>query len=216
MRVTVVSPLGDAVAAAELSDLGCAVRERVAVAPPVEVVAEADLVLVEAGGDGELGRFVVQRVRAAAPRVPILLAVETSQLARVDPSWGHDDFVLMPYVPHELYARVRAAEWRASEFSQPERIKVGALVLDLAGREASLGGTPLVLAHLEFELLAYLAKSRGRVVRREQLLAHVWGRRGGGATRTVDVHIRRLRVKLAGAVTIETVRNVGYKMVGAI
>lgn len=213
MRVTVVSAMGGAVGAAELTDLGCAVRELLAVAPPAEIVAGTDLVLVEAGADGELGRFVIQRVRAIAPRVPILLAIEPGQLARVDPSWGHDDFILMPYVPHELYARLRAAEWRASEFAQPERIKVGSLVLEPAAHEAWLGGTPLQLSRREFELLALLARNRGRVVRREQILASVWRTRRTTPSRTLDVHIRRVRAKLAGALSIETVRGVGYKLV---
>jgi DNA-binding response OmpR family regulator len=212
MRVTVVSPLGHAVGAAELSDLGCAVREALAVAPPEEIVAHADLVLVEAGDDGELGGFVVRRVRTASSRIPLLLAVTIPQLPRVDPAWGHDDFVLMPYVPQELYARMRASEWRASEFTQPERIKIGPVVVDLDAHEVLLGGTHLPLANREFDLLVFLARGRGRVQRREQILAKVWGQRGGGTSRSLDVHVRRLRTKLAGAVTIETVRGVGYRL----
>jgi two-component system response regulator RegX3 len=212
MRVTVVSALGNAGGAAELSDLGCAVREALAVTPPEEIVAGADLVLVEAGDDGDLGGFVVRRVRAVSPRIPLILAVATSQLMRIDPAWGHDDFVLQPYVPQELYARVRAAEWRASEFTQPERIKIGPLVIDLDAHETLLGGTRVPLANREFELLVFLARGRGRVQRREQILARVWGQRQAGASRSLDVHVRKLRSKLAGAVAIETVRGVGYKL----
>lgn len=212
MRVTVVSALGQAAGAAELSDLGCAVRETMAVTPPEEIVAGTDVVLVEAGDDGDLGGFVVRRVRSASGRVPVILAVTVGQLTRVDPAWGHDDFILMPYVPQELYARVRAAEWRASEFTQPERIKIGALVIDLDAHEVSLGGTRIPMTNREFQLLVFLARGRGRVQRREQILAKVWGQRRVGTSRSLDVHIRKLRAKLASAVRIETVRGVGYKL----
>lgn len=212
MRVTVVSALGEAVAAAALSDLGCAVRERLAVSAPNEMVDGVDAVFVEAGGDGELGAFVVKRVRTVAPKIPLLLGIERSQLSRVDPAWGHDDFVVVPYDPHELVARLRAVEWRASEFSQPERVKVGALVLDVAAHEARVGPTVLALANKEFELLLFLARGRGRVLRRAEILAAVWSVRGDAHSRSLDVHIRRLREKLGTAAHIETVRAVGYRL----
>ena len=105
-----------------------------------------------------------------------------------------------------------AAEWRASEFTQPELIKIGALVLDLAAHEARLGGTKLALANREFDLLVHLVRGRGRVQRREQILAAVWRVRGREYSRSLDVHIRKLRAKLAGAISIETVRGVGYRI----
>ncbi len=212
MRVTVVSALGEALAAGALVDLGCAVRERVAVSPPADIVEGSDAVFVEAGGDGELGAFVVKRVRAAAPKIPLLLGVERSQLSRLDPAWGHDDFVVVPYDAHELVARLRAVEWRTSEFSQPERVKLGALVLDVAAHEARLGPTLVALANREFDLLVFLAHGRGRVVRRAEILSAVWGQRGDGGGRSLDVHIRRLREKLGSAVRIETIRGVGYRL----
>jgi DNA-binding response OmpR family regulator len=214
VRVTVVSAKGSSIGASELADLGCAVREVVAVTPPAEIVAGADLVLVEAGEDGELGRFVIQRVRSVGGKTPVLLGLDPSQLSRIDPSWGHDDFVLLPYQPHELYARLRACEWRASEFSQPEWIKIGSLSIDLAAHVVRLGGTEVQLANREFELLVYLAQARGRLRKREQILAQVWGVRRGTAGRSLDVHVRRLRAKLASAISIETVRGVGYRLDG--
>jgi DNA-binding response OmpR family regulator len=212
MRVTVVSALGEALAASALVDLGCAVRERVAVCAPTDIVEGSDAVFVEAGGDGELGAFVVRRVRAAAPKIPLLLGVERSQLARVDPGWGHDDFILVPYDAHELVARLRAVEWRSSEFSQPERVKLGALVLDIDAHEARVGAAALSLANREFDLLVFLARGHGRVVRRAEILANVWGQRGGDGGRSLDVHIRRLREKLGASVRIETIRGVGYRL----
>jgi two-component system response regulator MtrA len=212
MRVTVVSAQGEALAGAALTDLGCAVRERMAVTPAAELVDGVDAVFVEAGGDGELGAFVVKRVRSVASKIPLLLGVERSQLSRIDPSWGHDDFVLVPYDPHELVARLRAAEWRASEFAGPERVKVGALVLDVAAHEARVGPTVIALANREFELLVFLARGRGRVLRRGEILASVWGQRGEQGGRSLDVHVRRLREKLSGHARVETVRGVGYRL----
>jgi DNA-binding response OmpR family regulator len=212
MRVTVVSALGDAAAAAALSDLGCAVRERLAVSAASDMVEGVDAVFVEAAGDGELGAFVVKRVRSVAAKIPLLLGIERSQLSRIDPGWGHDDFVLVPYDPHELVARLRAAEWRASEFAQPERIKLGPLVLDLAAHEARVGAHAVALANREFDLLVFLARGRGRVLRRAEILAHVWGVRAESAGRSLDVHVRRLREKLGAGVRIETVRGVGYRL----
>ncbi len=207
-----VSALGEAAAGGALRDLGCAVRERLAVTPPGELVDGVDAVFVEACGDGELGAFVIRRVRRVASRIPLLLGIERSQLARIDPAWGHDDFVLIPYDPHELVARLRASEWRASEFAGPERVKVGPLVLDVANHEARVGPTPIVLANREFELLLFLARGRGRVLRRGEILAAVWGQRVEQGGRSLDVHVRRLREKLGGALQLLTVRGVGYRL----
>ena len=142
----------------------------------------------------------------------MLLALRTTQLTRLDPAWGHDDFVLQPYVPQELYVRLRALEWRTSDFAQPERIKVGALLVDLAGHTVHVEGRRIDLAPMEFNLLAHLVSHRARVLGRAALLRDLWGRRGG-ATRTLDVHVRRLRSKLGASAVIETVRGVGYRLV---
>ncbi|MFO0601829.1 MAG: response regulator transcription factor [Polyangiales bacterium] len=212
MRTTVVAAQTPAEATELLRDLGCATREASALAPPAELAANADVVLVEAGDDAEVGRFVVGRLRSLPSRVPTLLALRTTQLTRLDAAWGHDDFVLQPYVPQELYARLRAVEWRTSEFAQPERIKVGPLVVDVAGHEVVLDGARVAVAPMEFALLAKLAEHRGRVLGRTALLRDLWGRRGG-VTRTLDVHVRKLRARLGDRVVIETVRGVGYRMV---
>jgi len=211
VRTTIVSARTPAEATELLRDLGCATREESPLAPPAELAAHADVVLVEAGDDAEVGRFVIGRLRSLAERVPALLALRTTQLTRLDAAWGHDDFVLQPYVPQELYARLRGVEWRTSEFSQPERIKVGALVIDVAGHEVSLDGARVGVTPMEFALLAKLAEHRGRVLGRAALLRDLWGRRAG-VTRTLDVHVRKLRARLGERVVIETVRGVGYRM----
>lgn len=144
--------------------------------------------------------------------VGALIALTVGQLARVEPSSGFDDFVLHPYVPEELYARIRAIEWRRSEFSTDEHLKVGALVVDKAAHVVSAHGRIVTLTAKEFSLLAYLCERRGRVHSREHLLARVWGNRYEGGPRTVDIHVRRLRAKLGDALPLETVRGAGYKL----
>ncbi|MDP3277628.1 MAG: response regulator transcription factor [Deltaproteobacteria bacterium] len=212
MRVVVVSALGESRAALELTDLGCSVSERVAVCPAEDIVRGVDVVFVEAGADGDLGAFVIRRVRAVSPGVPLLLSIERTQLGRIDPSWGHDDFVLLPYLAHELVARLRAIEWRASAFSQPERIKVGALVVDLSVHEVSAAGRTVPVPNREFELLVLLARAQGQVVRRAKILTELWDGGGDSASRSLDVHVKRLRERLEGVVVIETLRSVGYRL----
>lgn len=146
--------------------------------------------------------------------IPTILATTVPRLSAIDFSAGFDDFVLCPLVPAELYARLRQLDWRTAAFGSDEIIKVGELVIDLAGYEVHLGGRRLEFTHQEFELLRFLAQNRGRVHSREQLLQRVWGYQYAGGTRTVDIHIRRLRAKLGATASslIVTVRNVGYKM----
>lgn len=141
-----------------------------------------------------------------------LLAVTAPQVARVDPAAGFDDFVLAPYVPAELYARLRILDFRRSEFATEERMKVGAIVIDRAAREVLLNGASVTLTAKEFALLAYLCERRGKVVSRDELLRRVWGSRYEGGARTVDIHVRRLRAKLGAALPLATLRGSGYKL----
>jgi DNA-binding response OmpR family regulator len=204
---------------AVLRDMGCRVRAadlwdgldedaELAQRPPA-------CVLIEALDQVDAGRAALLRLRSvpALMEVPCLVAVSVGALPRLDPQDGFDDFVLVPYVPAELYVRVRRAEWRKSEFENGDRLKVGSLVIDLAGHEVSVDGRPVELTHQEFALLRFLAQHRGRVFSREQLLQRVWGVDYYGGSRTVDIHVRRLRMKLgAAAAPLETVRGAGYKM----
>lgn len=144
--------------------------------------------------------------------VGALIAVTVGQIARIEPSSGFDDFVLHPYVPEELYGRIRSLEWRRSEFATDERQKVGQIVVDKAAHEVMVDGRPAALTAKEFALLAYLCDQRGRVLSREHLLARVWGNRYDGGPRTVDIHVRRLRAKLGDALPLETLRGSGYKL----
>lgn len=144
--------------------------------------------------------------------VGALVAVSASQVARLEPSSGFDDFVLFPYVPAELYARIRLIEWQRSEFSTDERVKLGAIVIDRAAHEVSVDGRAVVLTAKEFALVSFLADRRGKVVSRGEILSRVWGQRFEGTTRTVDIHVRRLRAKLGPALPLHTLRGAGYKL----
>ena len=151
---------------------------------------------------------------APLSETPTLLVVAVPRLPALDFSAGFDDFVLRPLVPAELYARLRQLDWHSSAFGSEEVIKIADLVIDVSGYEVFLGGRRLDFTHQEFELLRFLAQNRGRVFTRDQLLQKVWGYQYTGGTRTVDIHVRRLRAKLGPVVgaLVATVRHVGYKM----
>ena len=174
------------------------------------------IVVIEAGDDVLRGQRSLRKLRESGPLAdaPVLMAVTVPRLPALDVSAGMNDFVLMPLVPAELYARLRQLDWKTSTFGSEEVLKIEDLVIDVAGYEARLGGRRLELTHQEFELLRFLAQHRGRVFTRDQLLERVWGYQYAGGTRTVDIHVRRVRAKLGATAggLVETVRNVGYKM----
>ncbi|MEP7124683.1 MAG: response regulator transcription factor [Byssovorax sp.] len=176
--------------------------------------AEVRALIVEALDRPDLAVAALRALRRE-PRLEsagALLAVTVAQVARIDPTGGFDDFVLVPYVPAELYARIRLLEWRKSEFATEERMKVGAILIDRAAREVTLGGAAVSLTAKEFSLLAYLCERRGKVVSREELLKRVWRSDYEGGARTVDIHVRRLRAKLGSALPLATLRGSGYKL----
>ena len=208
-------------AATVLVDLGCRVTPGRFDLGGLDLGALAErppnVIVVEAGDDVPRAHKAIKRMRDDGPlvEVPILIAVSVARLPGLDFSIGFDDFVLSPIVPAELYARMRQLDWRTATFGSDEVLKIDDLVIDIAGYEARIAGRRIELTHQEFELLRYLGQHRGRVFTREALLERAWGYRYAGGTRTVDIHVRRVRAKLGemGAV-IETVRNVGYKMRG--
>ena len=134
-------------------------------------------------------------------------------LAAISPDWQVDDILLENASPAEAQARLRLlVDSRPAEENNPLLLRAGDLTLDEASYSARLQGSPLNLTYKEFELLKFLMQHPGRVFTRAQLLAQVWGYDYYGGTRTVDVHIRRLRSKLGAdhEQLISTVRNVGY------
>lgn len=174
--------------------------------------ARVRAIVVEGGDRPDLAVAALRGLRRdpQLAEAPTLLAVPERQVTRVEPQSGFDDFIVLPYFPAELYARIRRLEWQKSEFLTDERVKVGGLVIDRAAREVSLGGHRVQLTAKEFSLLAFLAQNRGRVFPRATLLARVWGPRYEGGARTVDIHVRRLRAKLGDALPLETRRGAGY------
>jgi DNA-binding response OmpR family regulator len=144
--------------------------------------------------------------------VGALVGVTTARVAELDPALGFDDFILVPYVPAELYVRVRNLEWRRSEFVGEELIKVGPLVIDRHGHEVRVHGRSVKLTAREFALLVHLCDQRGRVVTRDEAIDRVWGEEYDGGARTVDIHVRRLRKKIGDALPLVTLRGTGYKL----
>jgi DNA-binding winged helix-turn-helix (wHTH) protein len=209
-------------AVSTLRQLGSVVRSLDLWDDPVNLIDEADdelgirprAMVFEALDRPDLAVAALRAVRKEPyfDNVGALVSVTVGQVARIEPSSGFDDFCLFPYVPEELYARIRALEWRRSEFATEERHKVGGIVVDKAGHEVSVDGRPVGLTAKEFALLAYFCERRGKVLSREHLLARVWGNRYEGGPRTVDIHVRRLRAKLGAALPLETLRGSGYKL----
>jgi len=197
-------------------------RVRVA---PAEVTAlvdapPADVVLVDGRRDLAHARSLCQVLRTTGLSSPLFLVVTEGGLSVVTAEWGFDDVLLDATGPAEVEARLRIALGRlelAARADEPgdEVIRSGDLVIDEATYSARLRGHALDLTFKEFELLKYLAQHPGRVFSRAQLLQEVWGYDYFGGTRTVDVHVRRLRAKLGAEheALIGTVRNVGYKFV---
>jgi DNA-binding response OmpR family regulator len=182
-------------ATSTLRQLGATVRTLDLWDDPVNLIADDDddlgirprALVLEALDRPDLAIAALRAVRKEPffDNVGAVIAVTVGQIARVEPSSGFDDFVLHPYVPEELYGRIRALEWRRSEFATEERHKVGGIVVDKAGHEVYVEGRPVQLTAKEFSLLAYLCERRGKVLSREHLLARVWGNRYEGGPRTV-------------------------------
>ena len=201
--------------ASVLARLGADVRTTSLFGDPDAVLGDDEIprvLVVEADERPDLAILALRELRRA-PRladVPALVVLAPSQIARLEPSSGFDDFIVGPCTPVELYARVRQLEWRRSEFSTEERTKIGAIVIDRIGHEVTVSGRRVVLTAREYALLAFLAQHRGKVFRREALLARVWGTRYDGGARTVDIHVRRLRMKIGEELPLETLRGEGY------
>ena len=127
---------------------------------------------------------------------------------------GADDYIVKPFGVMELLSRVRAVIRRAGDEQSPQtELAVGELRMDVARHRVFVKGRDVTLTHMEFELLRYLLINRGIALTRERLLDAVWGVDYPGDTRTVDVHMRTLRVKLGEASRcLQTVRGVGYRL----
>ena len=178
---------------------------------------DSDVVLIDGRRDLARARSTCQLMRSTGIDVPLLLVLTEGGLPVVAMDWGMDDVVLSDAGPAELDARLRlvADRGRLAPADEIEEIEAGELRIDAGGYTARLRGEALDLTYKEFELLKYLSQHPGRVFTRAQLLQEVWGYDYFGGTRTVDVHVRRLRAKLGTdhEALIGTVRNVGYRFV---
>jgi DNA-binding response OmpR family regulator len=181
-------------------------------------VPPTDALLVDGRRDLPHIRGLCRLIRTTGVTCPLLLIATEGGLAAVTADWGVDDVVLNTAGPAEVEARLRLAIGRLASTAHddaPDEIRSGDLVIDEATYTAKVRSRFLDLTFKEFELLKFLAQHPGRVFTRAQLLQEVWGYDYFGGTRTVDVHVRRLRAKLGSEheALIGTVRNVGYRFV---
>jgi DNA-binding response OmpR family regulator len=179
----------------------------------------AEAILVDARRDLVQARSLCRLLRTTGVSVPVFAVLTEGGLVALTAEWGVDDVLLDSAGPAEVDARLRLATGRVatveSAAAEPGVVRAGDLTIDEGTYTCRLRGRALDLTFKEFELLKYLAQHPGRVFTRAQLLQEVWGYDYYGGTRTVDVHVRRLRAKLGAEheQLIGTVRHVGYKIV---
>jgi DNA-binding response OmpR family regulator len=178
-----------------------------------------DLALLDLMLPGIDGLEVCRRLRQDPATAALPIVMLTAKREEVDRvlglELGADDYIVKPFSPKEVVARVRAVLRRSRAPVDGMPIVIGKLVIDVARHTVHVDGTPVLLTPKEFDLLRSLAEARGRVLTRELLLDRVWGYAAAGEieSRTVDVHVRRLRVKLGGeGCRIVTVKGVGYRL----
>jgi DNA-binding response OmpR family regulator len=176
-----------------------------------------DPVLIDARRDLAGARAFTRVLAALGRNVPVVAVLTEGGLIALSAEWMVDDVVLDTAGPAELDARLRLVVDRRARITNPspEHVQIGELVIDETTYSARLSGRALDLTYKEFELLKFLAQHPGRVFTRSHLVQEVWGYDYFGGSRTVDVHVRRLRAKLGSEheALIGTVRNVGYKFV---
>jgi DNA-binding response OmpR family regulator len=173
------------------------------------------LVVIDVGLPGIDGFELCRRIRLTNPLPVLFVTARDAETDRVHGlELGGDDYVVKPFSPRELVARVRAILRRGAPPSHGQAvIEVGASVaVDAARREVTVRGEPVALATREFDLLVHLARNQGVALTRRQLLDAVWGADWDGDERTVDVHIAQLRKKLGDDVPLATVWGVGYRL----
>lgn len=187
---------------------------------------ENTILFLDARDDLASAKTLCNLIHASGLSLPIILVLTEGGFTAVNGQWGVTDVVVCTASPAEVEGRLRLVCERAADapavvpsqkdqgvYREDGRVRSGDLIVDTKSYTASLKGQPIDLAYKEFELLKYLVQHPHRVFTRAQLLQEVWGYDYYGGTRTVDVHIRRLRAKLGGEYEhmIGTVRNVGYR-----
>jgi len=189
---------------------------RVATMTSTEVSASEavpDVAIVDAVKDLTSGRDGCRTLRARAQRLPLLVLIAPEALDAIGPDWDAGSFLVDGASIPEALARIRLS-LGSQTIESASGIRVGDLAIDPETYQVRVRGRALDLTYKEFQLLTFLAQKPGRVWSRQQLLQEVWGYDFFGGTRTVDVHVRRLRAKLGAEHEgmIVTIRNVGYKL----
>ena len=189
-----------------------------AVASVLVDIPEVDVLFIDARRDLSAAKSLTKLIKTTGVGCPILLITTEGGLSATSADWGFDDVILDSAGPAEVDARIRIvigkdAITQLANNPSLKEIRSGEVVIDEDSYTAKIKGRSLDLTFKEFELLKYLAQHPGRVFSRSQLLQEIWGYDYFGGTRTVDVHIRRLRSKLGPEFEsiIDTVRNVGYR-----
>jgi len=189
-------------------------RFRVIAAEPASLVnaPSADLIFLDARRDLAAAKSLAKILHTTGLSTPLIVVVTEGGLAGISGEWGVSDIILESAGPAEIDARIRLTIARAQETGNPDEIHASGVTIDESSYTARVHGKPLDLTFKEFALLKFLAQHPGRVFSRDQLLSEVWGYDYFGGTRTVDVHVRRLRAKLGDLESlIGTVHNVGYR-----
>jgi DNA-binding response OmpR family regulator len=174
---------------------------------------ETHLVVVDGGRSPDVLAQVVEHAASTGLDVRLLVLVEPEGLGSLRlPVRLSSDFMVRGGSAEELAARARAMLWPGEEVTSQELVRIDTLTLNLATYQAYLDGVPIDFSYLEYALFAFLVTHPGRTYSREVLLRRVWGTDYYGGSRTVDVHVRRIRAKIGGELSrrLETVRNVGY------
>ena len=172
----------------------------------------SDVVVVDARGDLVQAKALCRILTTTGISAALLVVVTESAMPALNSEWGFDDVVLASAGPGEVDARIRLLTTRSAKDAGDQMISASGVTIDEVSYQAKVNGKALDLTFKEFELLRFLAGHPQRVFTREQLLSEVWGYDYFGGTRTVDVHVRRLRAKLGDMESlIATVRNVGYR-----
>jgi DNA-binding response OmpR family regulator len=189
-------------------------RVRTIPAEPAALInaPSSDVVVVDARGDLVQAKALCRILTTTGISAALLVVVNEGAMPALNAEWGFDDLVLATAGPGEVDARIRLLTTRSQSDTNDQMISASGVTIDEVSYQARVNSKPLDLTFKEFELLRFLAGHPQRVFTREQLLSEVWGYDYFGGTRTVDVHVRRLRAKLGDMESlIGTVRNVGYR-----
>jgi DNA-binding response OmpR family regulator len=172
-----------------------------------------DLIILDIMMPDEDGFQVCKKIREESSVPIIFLSAKGEEWDKVKAfQLGGDDYIVKPFSPGELIARIQAVIRRVGNVrKEPEKMKIGPITIDKNARRVSVSGKEVPLTLKEYELLLYLCEHPSQALSREQMLEHVWGIDYEGSLRTVDTHIKTLRMKLGAPDCIQTVWGIGYK-----